>query len=118
MTSSPCIPFAWFIICSGILHGGIFGWNCYFNFSLFHLVRQQILMPGFIFSNPGVTRYILRLKNNYQAAETVKVRADYVEIVALFKNRLNDKYLKGLIDKDEAQLFYFSNVLSRSFSPS
>ena len=62
------------------------------------------------YKNMGLTSLIFR--------DTVKIRADYGEIVDLFKGRLNEKYLMGFIDKDETQLFYFSDVLSRSFSPS
>ncbi len=50
--------------------------------------------------------------------DTIRVRADYRNMVTFFKDRLNEKYFKGFIDKDETQLFYFSDFFPKSFSPS
>lgn len=50
--------------------------------------------------------------------DSFKVSADYVTMVTFFKSGLNERYFKGFIDKDETQLFYYSDFFSRSFSPS
>lgn len=58
----------------------------------------------------GLTNLIFR--------DTIRIRADYGTLVAFFKGKLNETYFEGFIDRDETQLFYFSDFFSRAFSPS
>jgi len=48
--------------------------------------------------------------------DTLKVNADYGTIVTSFKSRLNKNFYKGYIDREGAQLFYFSGFLKRPLS--
>ena len=50
--------------------------------------------------------------------DTIKIKADYGELVGLFQQRLDEKYFKGFIDKDETQVFSYTGFFSPSLSPS
>lgn len=56
----------------------------------------------------GLTSLIFR--------ETFKVKADYDKVITSFKTKLDKNFYKGYIDKDEAQLFYFSEAFRRPLS--
>jgi hypothetical protein len=45
--------------------------------------------------------------------DTFETKADYGKIVSYFKSRLNQTYYKGYIEKDEVQLFYYSEIFRR-----
>ena len=48
--------------------------------------------------------------------DTFEIKADYGKLATYFKTKLDDKYFKGYIDRDETQLFYFSGTFARPLS--
>lgn len=56
----------------------------------------------------GLTSLIFR--------DTFKVTADYDKVITSFKTKLDKNFYKGYINKDDTQLFYFSEALKRPLS--
>jgi hypothetical protein len=48
--------------------------------------------------------------------ENFVIQADYNRVVSFFKLRLDKKYFKGYIDKDEIKLFFTSSLFSTPMS--
>jgi|GraSoiStandDraft_49_1057285.scaffolds.fasta_scaffold480885_1 hypothetical protein len=48
--------------------------------------------------------------------DTFEIKADYGKLATYFKTKLDDKYFKGYIDRDETQLFFYSGAFKRPLS--
>ena|SRR5688572_17374538 len=49
--------------------------------------------------------------------DTFEIKAVYGKLATYFKTKLDDKYFKGYIDRDETQLFFYSGAFKRPLSP-